>query len=214
MAEIIYNQEVSERLRKNIEKEFGEYCQVRDTSMIIMKSQTVPELIKFLQSAADWIDPFKIAGGYFLYQLGKTVTTINQKVTGNIIDSLWDNRKEIYDILENEEAKPIRDLTKLLLKAKKETSNNSNIIIGFPFPNKYFATNFEIKNDNELEIAYCVSKFVENCDKLELAIKAQCGENVAAGIKIKLLENGNFLISWQDKALNKHSFELEIEPAT
>lgn len=211
MAELYYNQEVPEGLRHFIEKELEEYSPIRDTNVIFMKSQTVPELIKILQSAAEWIDPFKVAGAYFLYQLGKTITTINEKIAGNITDTIWNNREEVYKILRDEEAEPIRDLTNIILKAKRETSNNSQILIGFPIPNKYFTSNFEIESNDELEIAYCLSRFVKHAEELETVIKDQCGDNVATGVKIDLLDNGNFLLSWQDKDLKRHSFEFVIE---
>ena len=214
MAEIFYNQEVPEDLRNSIEDELSEYSQIRDTNVIFMKSQTVPELIKILQSAAEWIDPFKIAGSYFLYQLGKTISTVNKKITGNIVDSLWENREEVYEILKDEDCKPIRDLTNLILKTKEETSDQSRIILGFPIPEKYFASNFKIDSNDELEIAYHISKFVKESEKLETTIKAQCGDDVAAGVEIELLDNGNFRLSWQDQDLNKHSVDIEIESAT
>lgn len=202
MAELFYNQEVEKDLQNHIKEELGRYITISDTHVISTKSPTVsPELIKILLSATEWIDPFKVAGTYFLYQMGKTISLANKKVTKNIIDSLWENREEVYEILRSKDSKPIKDLTDLIMDANKKTSERSKIIIGFPFPDEFLSSDFEINKSNELAIAFYISKFVKNAKIIESVIRKQCGDNTLTPIKIKLLENGNFLITWKDENL-------------
>ena len=209
-AQLWTNHAVSGETRSQLEADLRQVLNITQSRVMTQKSYGIPELIQIVLDAVEWISPLKAAAAFFIFHLGRFLSSFEKKLGEKAAETAWENREEIKEKLKETAAKPLGLVASAIARAKRSSSNQTYVRIGLPIPNDYFATLLSVDGDDEVSIAVTIAFFVLKAEEIEETIKRESREKgIAGGVKLHLEPGGSFVAQWDDEDFGYHEIRIE-----
>ena len=188
---------------ETIREELSKHLEVDKPTFVYSKADDPPSVLQLLGNALSW-SPLTAAA--------MTVVTVYfSTLAKRAANDTWDTLKSL---LKSNEVKPLADVARTLTAAANSVTGDREIRIGvgLSIPDDYFGTTMYIKPSDFEEIAYRLSLFVVQAEKISKSMQAEieAGHVPFGGAIIELHHDGSLLIRWAQDDLSHR--ELRIPP--
>lgn len=200
---------VPDEVRARLEAQLAKVLPIH-TSRVTHQRSAPPltEVIQIMLDASAWIQALGGAAAYLLYQLNKFVTEVNKRTAQHVADRFWD-RDKARELLQDDQAEPLRLVASTIDEAKRATPNKTEVIIGLPIPGEYIGTMLRVEWEDEVDLALAIAEFVERAETIERIIKEHEEGGFFGGAYLKLQPDGGFILKWQDEDYTMYETRIE-----
>lgn len=199
---IIYNQEVTEDVRIQLENDLRDTFHVSSSKTVYQHSATVPELVQILLEAATWKNGLGTAAAIFL-------KAYLEKLGNKAAESTWNLSVALAKILKDKSVASLKKVTDAIFRVRKSLSSRSRFIIGLPYPEDYHGTLLTIETNDREEVALVLALFAVEAEEIQNRLSQEVDETQVLGaITLGIDDDGAFVATWMDHALQEHEIKI------
>ena len=175
-----------------------------------LKGVGIPEFIQLILDAKEWLTPLNAAAAFFVHHASKFLSSYGKKIAEKAAEATWEDREKIKSVLQEGAVKPLRLVASAFAKAKAKISGPTQVRVGLPIPDDYFATMLEIEETDEVGYAIAIAYFVLKAEQIEQEIKRHAADKgIEGAVKLTLEPGGAFVASWYDEDYEHHQIRIE-----
>jgi len=166
-----------------LQTELHEHLDVGEPDYISLKSAEPPSFIQLLGSVLTW-GPLVVGAKAYVSALAKRAA-----------DATWDGLESWW---RNEEAKPLIDVARALVKTADTVSGEVTLRIGLDIPDVHFGTALSIKSKTPEDVAHAIAMFAARANELSRAMRREvdAGRTPLGPATIEMKEDGSLVVRW------------------
>ena len=174
-------------------------AELQEGSQVRHKTAELSSFVQIMGEALQWLSPLKVAATVFLSQLAKEAAT-----------EVYKNKARIAAALAAAAAAPLRRAAAALGRARSDSPQKPEIVVGLPIPDDYFGTALTFPVDTEEEIALLLAQFVVRVERIQQVIAGEVSDGHPPLGRVQVIPNGSggFLLRWIDQKFEKHEQEI------